>query len=172
MIIEMLYLIGFMGVGKTTIGEHLSIKHNINFIDTDKEIRKITNNNISENFEKYGENNFRELERLVLKTISKKNIVACGGGLPMYKDNMKFIKQSGASIYLKASEDEIFVRLSGKLEDRPLIQNKSDKDLKYFIKETLAKREKFYTMADYTIETSHLSKESVLREIDSLLLTI
>ena len=161
-----------MGVGKTTIGEYLSVQHNINFFDTDKEIQKTTNYSISEYFEKYGEKNFRELERKILKNIPKNNIVSCGGGLPSYKDNMKFIKKCGVSIFLQASEDDIFIRLSEKKEDRPLIKNKSNKELKCFIKETLAKREKFYETADHTIDTSHHSKESVLRKINSLIFTM
>ena len=66
----MLYLIGFMGVGKTTIGKQLALQHNVNFIDTDKEIEKITNHNISDIFQKDGENHFRKLETVTLKTIA------------------------------------------------------------------------------------------------------
>ena len=168
----MLYLIGFMGVGKTTIGEQLAAKHNVNFFDTDKEIEKITNNSISDIFQKDGGNHFRKLETVTLKTITENNIVACGGGLPVYNNNMNLIKKSGVSIYLKASEDEIFIRLSNNSENRPLIQKKSDEDLRDFIKETLGKREKFYAMADYTIDTSNLSEKDVLRKINSLSLSI
>jgi len=170
----MLYLIGFMGVGKTTIGKQLAVKHNINFIDTDKEIEKITNNHISEIFQKNGEDYFRQLESITLKTLPKKNIVACGGGLPIYNNNMKFIKKSGSSIYLKASANELFIRISNNLKNknRPLIQNKSNEDLKEFIKNKLVEREKFYLMADYTIDTSYLSKEDVLQKINALSLAI
>ena len=168
----MLYLIGFMGVGKTTIGEQLAAKHNVNFIDTDKEIEITTNKSISDIFKKDGENHFRKLETGALKTIVENNVVACGGGLPGYNNNMDFIKKSGVSIYLKASEDEIFIRLSNNCKNKPLIRNKSDEDLRDFIKETLTEREKFYSMANYTIETSNLSEKAVLRKINSLPLTI
>ena len=94
--------------------------------------------------------------------------MACGGGLPIFHNNMKVIKKSGVSIYLKASEGEIFIRLSNPPKIRPLLQNKSDKDLRIFIKETLIQREKFYSMADYTIDTSNLSEKDVLRKINSL----
>ena len=104
--------------------------------------------------------------------IPKSSVVACGGGLPVYNNNMNFIKKSGVSIYLKACEEEIFNRLSKSSENRPLIQNKSDKDLRSFIKETLAKREKFYAMADYTIDTNNLSEKEVLGKINSLPVTI
>jgi shikimate kinase len=168
----MLYLIGFMGVGKTTIGEQLAKQHNVNFIDIDKEIEATTNNSILNIFQKDGENHFRKLETATLKTISKNNIVACGGGLPVYNNNMDFIKKSGISIYLKASKNEIFIRLSDNSKNRPLIRNKSDEDLRDFIKETLTEREKFYSMANYTIETSNLSEKAVLRKINSLPLAI
>lgn len=168
----MLYLIGFMGVGKTTIGEQLATQHNINFIDTDKEIEKATNDKISEIFRKNGEDYFRELESRILKKISKDTIVACGGGVPLYNKNMEFIAESGISIYLKASEENIFIRLSENPRNRPLIQDKKNESLRHFIKETMKKREKFYTMADYTIDTNNLSERNVLRKINSLLLTI
>jgi shikimate kinase len=168
----MLYLIGFMGVGKTSIGEQLALQYNVKFIDTDNEIEIKTNNNILNIFQKDGENHFRNLETETLKAISKKKIVACGGGLPFYNNNMNFIKKSGISIYLKASEEEIFNRLFNRPKKRPLIKNKSDKDLKDFIKNTLAQREKFYLMADHIIDTSNLSEKGVLRKINSLLISI
>ncbi len=168
----MLYLIGFMGVGKTTIGKQFSLQHNVNFTDTDKEIEMKTNNSILNIFQKNGEDYFRNLETVILKEISKKNVVACGGGLPAYNNNMKFIKKSGFSIYLKASEDQIFNRLSNNSKNRPLVKSKSDEDLRVYIKETLYEREKFYNLADYTIDTSCLLEKDVLREINSLPITI
>ncbi len=168
----MLYLIGFMGVGKTTIGKQLAIQHNTNFIDIDKEIEKKTNDTISNIFQKKGEIYFRQLETITLKSLTKKNIVACGGGIPIYNNNMNFIKKSGTSIYLKASNNELVSRISKNPKNRPLIQNKSNKTLKKFIETTLEKREKFYKMADHTIETSNLSEKDVLQKINSLFLVI
>ena len=164
----MLYLIGFMGVGKTTIGNQLAKQHGITFFVIDKEIEKKRKKKIADIFQKDGEDNFRKLETKILTTIQGKKIVSCGGGLPIYNNNMRFIKKSGASIYLRASEDELFLRLSKDLKKRPLIENKTNENLRNFIKETLAKREKFYTMADYTIETSTLSKKDVLQKINAL----
>lgn len=164
----MLYLIGFMGVGKTTIGKKLSKKYNINFIDTDEEIERVSHKSISTIFQRNGEDHFRRLETITLKRIKKNNIVACGGGLPFYNNNMYFIKKSGVSIYLKASKEEIFVRLEKDYKTRPLLQNKSIKALKEFINEKLIEREKFYKKANHTIDTTNLSIEEVLRKIDSL----
>ena len=81
---------------------------------------------------------------------------------------MEFIKKNGMSIYLKASEEEIFIRLSKQNKERPLIQNKSEKAIRTFIKQTLLKREIFYSMADYTIETTNTSSNNVLRKINTL----
>ena len=165
---NIIYFIGFMGAGKTTIGKQLASEHNINFIDIDKEIELTTNNSVLGIFQKYGEHHFREIETKTLINIPKNNIVSCGGGLPVYNNNMEFIKKNGMSIYLKASEEEIFMRLSKQNRERPLIQNKSEKALRTFIKQTLLKREIFYSMADYTIETTNTSSNNVLRKINTL----
>ena len=164
----MLYLIGFMGVGKTTIGRELATNHNVNFIDTDEEIEKKSNNSILEIFQKNNENYFRKVESIILQKINKGTIVACGGGLPIYNNNMDFIKKTGVSIYLKASKQEIFNRINNNFSRRPLLINKSNKEIKHYIQNTLVKREKFYEMADYIVDTSDLSKKDVLREIDTL----
>jgi len=163
-----LYFIGFMGVGKTTIGKQMAAYHNYNFIDTDRKIEEIAGKNISDIFEEDGERYFRQRESSILKEIPPKNIVSCGGGLPIYNNNMKFIKDSGVSIYLKASEESIFDRLSKKPNNRPLILNKSKEKLRKFIKSKLREREGIYLKADYIIETSNLSEKDVLRKVNTL----
>ncbi len=161
-----------MGVGKTTIGNQLALHHNLKFIDIDNKIEESANESITNIFQKKGEQYYRKLEAEALKLVTKKSIIACGGGLPLYNNNMDFIKESGTSIYLKASEKEIFNRLYKNTEGRPLIEGKSEKELKDYIKETIIKREEFYIKADYIIDTSNLSKEEVLRKIDTLSITL
>ena len=87
----MLYFIGFMGVGKTTIGKEFALKHNIKFIDTDKKISEKSKKTISDIFQSKGETYFRKLESQILKEISQDTIVACGGGLPAYHNNISYI---------------------------------------------------------------------------------
>ena len=164
----MIYLIGFTGVGKTTIGKQLALQNNINFIDTDKEIEKATKKTISNVFSENGEHYFRMIETKVLKNIKGKNIVSCGGGLPVFNNNMKYIKRYGTSIYLKASPSEIFNRLSDNIEHRPLIKKKPKEELKKFIQKKITEREKFYLMANYILNTNDLTENEVLRKINAL----
>ena len=168
----MIYLLGFMGAGKSTFGKQIAKKYKISFVDTDIEIEKLTNNSIAKNFKIFGEDKFRKIERSILQNIKTNSIIACGGGLPTYKKNMLFIKKSGISIYLKTNADELFNRLSFNCGNRPLIQNMSEYKLKSFINEKLKEREKYYTMADYTVKTDGLTKKEVLAKIDTLLISI
>jgi shikimate kinase len=168
----MIYLLGFMGAGKSTFGKQIAKKHKINFVDTDKEIEKLTNLSIAKNFEIFGEDKFRKIESSILHNIKLNSIIACGGGLPSYKKNMLFIKKSGVSIYLKTNTEELFNRLSVNCGNRPLIQNMSDYKLKSYIYEKLEEREKYYNMADYIIKTDGLTKKEVLAKIDTLLIAI
>jgi shikimate kinase len=76
-------------------------------------------------------------------------MISCGGGTPCFKDNMKWIKEHGISIYLKTTEELLFKRLNNQKLGRPLISSMSDEDLKNFISMKLTEREKFYEQADY-----------------------
>ena len=164
----MLYLIGFMGVGKSTIGLQLAKQFNLQFIDTDKEIEKKTNKKILDIFKKNGENHFRNMESRFIRNIKEKSIIACGGGLPLSNNNMDYIKSKGTCIYLRASEKTLYNRLKGKINIRPLIYQKSDKDLRLFIKEKLTQREAVYKKADYIINTNIFTEKEILREINAL----
>ena len=167
----MIYLIGFTGVGKTTIGKKLALQKNKIFYDVDNEIEIEEKNNISNIFKLKGELCFREIETKILKKAKNDSIVSCGGGLPTFKDNMTYIKENGISIYLKASEDDIFKRLSKNLSNRPLVKNMNNKELKLFVKIKIKERERFYRLADYTINTSNYSIDEILVKINSLLVS-
>ena len=167
----MIYLIGFTGVGKTTIGKKLALQKNKIFYDVDNEIEIEEKNNISNIFKLKGELCFREIETKILKKAKNDSIVSCGGGLPNFKENMSYIKENGTSIYLKASEDDIFKRLSKNLSMRPLIKNMNKNELKLFIKIKIKEREKFYLLADYKLNTSGCSIDEILVKINSLLVS-
>jgi len=168
----MLYLIGFMGVGKTTIGKQIAAFNKVVFIDTDSQIEKETSKSIKEIFETDGEIAFRKLETDTIRSINRKAIIACGGGLPAHNNNIEYLKHKGTVIYLKASTETLIKRLEKNKNKRPLISKLTNDKLLEFIRKILKEREKTYKQADYTIETDNKTVKEVLREINSLLLTI
>jgi shikimate kinase len=168
----MLYLIGFMGVGKTTIGKQIAAFNKVVFIDTDSQIEKETSKSIKEIFETDGEIAFRKLETDTIRSINRKAIIACGGGLPAHNNNIEYLKHKGTVIYLKASTETLIKRLEKNKNKRPLISKLTNDKLLEFIRRLLKEREETYKQADYTIETDNKTVKEVLREINSLLLTI
>ena len=168
----MLYLIGFMGVGKTTIGKQIAAFNKVIFIDTDSQIEKETSKSIKEIFKTDGEIAFRKLETDTIRSINRKAIIACGGGLPVHNNNIEYLKRKGVVIYLKASTETLVKRLEKNKNKRPLISNLTNEKRLEFIRKILKEREKTYKQADYTIETDNKTVKEVLREINSLLLTI
>ena len=146
-----IYLLGFMGYGKSYLGNWLSEKFNLNFLDLDQFIEDSTQLSIPQIFSSIGEEGFREQEANLLRKTTDFNqyIISCGGGTPCFHDNMKWIKNHGISIYLKTSEELLFKRLNNQKTGRPLISSMSDDDLRHFISIKISEREKFYEQGDY-----------------------
>ncbi len=141
-------LVGFMGSGKTTLGKQLAQKLNYNFIDTDQTIEELIGIDIPTLFQTKGEDYLRNLEHRLIETIKVKNtVIATGGGMPCFYDNMEQLNQIGITVYLKYSPEELFERLANDTYKRPLIANKSKEELYQYIEETLKKREPFYLKA-------------------------
>jgi shikimate kinase len=148
-----IFLIGFMGSGKSTTGKQLAERLGYGYVDTDKWIIAEYGMSINEIFERLGEKTFRKAETRLLKELaSKKNlVVSTGGGLPCHGDNMDIINKSGISIYLQASPKALLTRLSTRKHKRPLIKDLSDRELEKFIKKRLKKREPYYSRAHHTV---------------------
>ena len=164
-------LIGFMGVGKTTIGKKIAHKLNYRHIDLDTFIEKEQNSTISKIFSELGENKFRELEHFWLKEILNINnvIISTGGGTPCYLNNINLLLESGITIYLKSDPRIIFERLRLDNVDRPLLKNKSETELKKYISKYLILRSPFYSKAKYTIEIENSSATEIADKINQLL---
>lgn len=156
--------IGMMGCGKSTISKLLSEKINLRLYDLD-EIFEIENNiKIKDFFEKYGENTFRKKESELLEKVTIKNefIISCGGGIILEEKNRKILFGNDIlTIYLKTTEDELFVRLKND-NKRPLLQKENPKDE---IKKILSARKKFYKQAKLTIETTNKTPKEITEEI-------
>ena len=144
------FFIGMMGSGKTTLAKKLSELMNKSYVDIDDLIELKENMSISEIFSNYGEDYFRKIENITLRSISNSEIIACGGGIIINKNNRKFLKENGFTIYLKTSLPILVKRLKGK-NIRPLLDNN---DLQKTLDGIYHKRRKLYEdTADLIIET-------------------
>jgi shikimate kinase len=159
-----IFLIGFMGSGKSTTGKELAKRLGYGFVDTDKTITEEYGMSVNEIFDRFGEEVFRSNETRVLKSLAtRKNlVVSTGGGLPCHSDNMDFINRHGISIYLKASPDALRDRLKTRKKKRPLIRDLSDKELKIFIKKKLQDREPYYKMARYKVKGLEVKVKEIM----------
>lgn len=162
-----IYLIGFMGCGKSTIGKNLSQKMYLNFFDTDSLIQELENRTITEIFDQDGEAYFRRAEKKLIDHSDYLNdsIVACGGGLPVYNDMIHVLLNKGKVIYLKASVETLIERLRNEKENRPLIAQTEENEFKQSIEERLALREPIYNKANHIITVDNKSIEEIVEEI-------
>ena len=153
-----IFLIGYMGVGKTTAGKELAKLLNLEFVDLDHFIQNRYNKTISQLFEQLGEEGFREIENKVLKEVAQfENVViSTGGGVPCFYDNMEVMNNAGITIYMKASSELLSARLNLCKEKRPLIKDKSEEELLLFVKDNLNRREPHYSRAKIVFEANEL----------------
>jgi len=164
-----IFLIGFMGSGKTTLGRKLAVRMSCEFIDLDHKLEQQVELSIAEYFSIFGEDAFRTLESEVLKkTIYSDNVViSTGGGLPCYFDNMEWMKANGKVIYIKLSPKTLADRLESGKEERPLLQDKHGDDLIAFIEQKLAEREGFYSQANIIADGLSLTVERLKLILDA-----
>lgn len=164
-----IFLIGYMGCGKSSLGRKLAKVANMEFMDMDSIIEQREGALISDIFYYQGEEYFREAERRALESVDLRGddvIVATGGGLPTWSDNMAWMREHGVVVYLRRSAEQILSRLSdyGR-EKRPMFRGKSDEELLEFMREQMAEREKYYAQADITVECTTLSDDDVVERV-------
>jgi shikimate kinase len=149
-----LYIIGFMGSGKTTMGLKLAALLGWTFTDLDKSVEGTTGMTIPEIFSIHGEEYFREVESEMLRSLNSgtNSVISTGGGTPCFGDNMDFMLETGLTLYLKLTPGQLKKRLSVSKGERPLLKELSDEDLLKFIEEKLESREKFYNRAKITVD--------------------
>jgi shikimate kinase len=148
-----IFLIGFMGSGKSTTGKQLASRLTWSFMDLDEQIENLTGMKIPEIFSQKGEPYFRQIESEVLrKTIPEsKTIISTGGGTPCYEDNMDFMLANGLTVYLRMTPSRLKIRLLNSTHERPLLKNIDEKSLSDFIAQKLTEREKWYRRAEIKI---------------------
>jgi shikimate kinase len=158
-----IYIVGFMGTGKTVVGKEVARQLGKQFIDLDLLIEKKQNREINQIFAQDGEPYFRKLEKQALKEISVGGnlVVSCGGGIILDEGNIQIMKNTGLIICLQSRPEAILARTSG-YKHRPLLN--VDNPAKR-IEELLKIRAPFYAQADYTIDTSDLAVSSVVSKV-------
>ena len=167
---DKIFLIGFMGSGKTTQGKKLAKALDKPFIDLDNYIEKKENLSIAEIFSAKGEDYFREKESEYLKQVIArypKSVVSLGGGAACFNNNITQLLKSGTVIYIEMPAESLHYRLSQSETQRPLLQNKSLEESLEFIKGLLRKREPFYSQAHITVNGINLTTDK-LKEALSL----
>jgi len=150
------FLLGFMGSGKSHWGRVVAEKTGRPFIDLDVRIEEREGKTIPEIFAESRETHFREIERKHLHSLADfpPSIVAAGGGTPCFFDNMDWMKENGLTVYLKMPPEILLKRLKNGRDRRPLLKNLNESELYNFIQNRLQEREPFYLRADCTLENT------------------
>ncbi len=161
------FLIGFMGSGKTYWGSIWSQQHAFQFIDLDEVIEQQEKKTIADIFEINGEDYFREKESGILKSFIEIDncIIACGGGTPCFNDNMKWMNDHGTTVYLQSTVQDIFERVLEEQEKRPLIKKLNMAEMQFFIEQKLKEREPFYKAANIILNKQDLGELTFSKKI-------
>lgn len=162
-----IFLIGFMGAGKSTIGKKLAHRLGLTFFDLDKLIEAKAGCSISDIFKFLGETAFREMEQACLQSFQTENnfLLACGGGTPCFFDNLRFMKDNGLVVYVNLQESILFERLSKAKKIRPSIVGMDEKQLKEFISNQLKARMPFYEQADLSMSGLSINLSVIVEQI-------
>ena len=162
-----IYVIGFMGSGKTTTGIKLAGLLGWSFTDLDRSIEAHTGLTIPEIFSRHGETWFRNVESEILRNqgSNPNTVISTGGGTPCYADNMNYMLETGLTIYLRLTPTQLKSRLSGTHGERPLIKDLGTEGLLSFIKEKLAIREKWYNMSELSFNGFNTDLRLIYSEV-------
>lgn len=184
------FLVGYMGSGKSSIGRVLARRTGYAFVDMDKEIEQRNGRTITEIFAEHGEEYFRRQERELIdeiiegrfvkaedgaggsfaeQTAAKDFIVATGGGVPCFGDNVQKMKAAGFVIYLRMSPEKLVSRLRVGKARRPAIAHLDEAQLLDYIRENLAARAQYYEQAGMTIDCDGVSDDYICRHIEGLI---
>lgn len=159
-----IYLIGFMGCGKSTVSNYLHEEYKRKQIEMDEEIQREEGMSISQIFEQKGEAYFRALETKLLHRLREEEnyVVSCGGGVPMREENVKEMKKNGKVILLLAKPETIYERVKD-CHDRPLLEGNMNVE---YIKGLMEQRnEKYQAAADVCVHTDEREISEICREI-------
>lgn len=163
-----IYLIGYMGAGKTTAGRLLAAKLGWRFVDLDEAFQEIHGLTTADYIREHGIEDFRIKEKYVVEDLAdtpyEKVIYAAGGGYPCYEDNMDCLHELGTSIYIRWSAENLAKRLMlTDLSTRPVLQGRSEEELLSFITPQLEAREPYYSRANHILDAP-VNEDEILSE--------
>ncbi len=163
----MIFILGYMGSGKTTFGKRLAKQLNFEFIDLDKVFEELYRISITNFFMKYGEEMFRKIEReLLLKNLDRPDtVISCGGGTPCFSDNMDLMNKNGLTVYLRLTPAALVNRLANSRQERPLLKGLPGSDLLEKISNHLPQRESFYLKAQMVVDGISINSEETAAKI-------
>ncbi len=158
-----IFVIGFMGAGKTTAGRLLAKKLNLKFCDLDETVEKELGMTINEIFSRHGEDFFRDEESKMLRSVAQRErqVVSTGGGVVLREENWEAMRGAGIVVYLRASAEVLYNRVKNKTM-RPLLQVENPFEN---VQELLSRRILLYEKADLIVDTENLSPQDVALEI-------
>lgn len=161
-----------MGSGKSLIGYSLAQKFQTEFIDLDKEIEKKRGCSISDFFRIHGETEFRNEEATLLREIGSHHnsfVIATGGGTPCFHNNMRWMNETGKTIYLKVSVETLISRLKRDRINRPLISSLPDKNFETYIEALFKERENFYMQSAIELSPEIFTPGALFEHIKGIL---
>jgi shikimate kinase len=158
-----IYLIGFMGSGKSTAGKRVATLLRWRFEDIDRLVEQNEGMKVPEIFSTRGEEYFRSAESAALRQVSAKTrtVVACGGGTPCTAENLQVMKSTGITVYLKLTVENLVARLKRHGNDRPLLSNTDPVELTGRISSLLGERRHWYEQADLVIDATATDEEGM-----------
>ena len=164
-----LFLVGYMGCGKSTLGRKIAKATGYTFVDMDSTIESREGASVADIFHYEGEEYFRKAERALLEELAQKEedmIVSTGGGTPVWRDNVEFMNVAGHTVYLRRTAEQIASRLSphGR-QKRPKLRGLTDEELVAFMTKNMAEREPYYAKASVVIDCEKCSDAEIIEMI-------
>ncbi len=164
-----LFLVGYMGCGKSSLGRKIAKRANVKFADMDSMIEEREGASVSDIFYYQGEEYFRSKEREIIEefaSLQEDVVISTGGGVPTWKDNMSRMNEVGECVYLRRTAEQIASRLSphGR-QKRPKLRGLNDEELVAFMTANMAEREPYYSQAKYSVDCTSMSDEELIEHV-------
>lgn len=168
-----IFLVGYAGSGKSSLGRRLARRLGCRFVDTDKLVEQMEGATIADIFYYEGEEYFRGAERRAVEQCADgadSCVVATGGGLPTWRDNMEWLNEHGTTLYIRRDAEKILSRLTAYgREKRPMFRGKSDEELLAFMRAQMAEREPHYALAHLSLDCSSIGDDDAVERIVAMI---